>query len=1233
MLKVIEMANYGTGLDGPDAVWDERPLNELGYSVTLCLHQHYNVHQRQRWYLTVVDWWANERIREIAHSVPGSPAVDATPRAAAVPALLAVTNGYLPRGSDDLGDLSKAGEAIVCDAALKHVYVPPEGSFVRILHTQRVVDPELVKRWINTFTFDMIPLIRNLRGITPALPESFTSALGAVRLDTKAFASQLLDELTVKAEQLIENCPKLHKVGSPRALAFAFQRAMRDIVKELATDETSMAVFRDFALGGEFPKAITVEPWWHATPDDDVHMPEDLRLDAGVSVHLCASDCRRLARDPSRDIVIWLTVTELDKRTLVDDPVHGALAPQPSHKVPGELVCPIDEDQVAERLDMRAQAANKRAADAAADAEASKIDAKMVETEANLVEAAAELARIAEANAAKERLAVAKWAEKTRALACKTRKAEAAAAEAARVAEARVNEAERAAEATARSMVAEVKAIEGEDRAQEAREATVIARIADLVAHESREDEATRMTIARTIVAEARLARAKMAEAARFAEVSAMNAEAEAVEAETRAAEASRMAAARAKVGLSATLYLQRRHEGVHSPTSAAPAPALQAPPLPPPLKAVVERLDSANEDDLSEVEVSQVRVLHLKSPPPPPTGSQLSQLPAGSELPEPEQLPAPAQQPPSPATPPSTPKSVASKALMRARMAKKVDRSREKKMDRALDVDYRPSPGPSSGEPSPRQGDDAAAHELMEQLQQHRDYVRGAELAWLAEAERVVEERNGRFADASTVLIGAQSVEEVRSSKRAAVAEDARAAEAKALEDARAAEERALVFTGRAVELTEAAAVRAALAKLESKEAKEAKKSRAREGGEASAAARIKEGLAAEAVAFAEEAATQDDARTEKAAADAAELAEVNAQRAQAAERRALSAATRAAEAAVQATARVKSSHIELAEYRTLKRARFIDAQMMAVEAKAAAARLGAAQAAQDLADFRRRRINQARREASACSASAALAFLSFEFLEDLARIAMPVTHDLEAYKYVEPDDELNEMAAEAAAMHIEEEEEEQVDDGAGIGIAKGTLAAALAALQEETEGAPAEETPSGVAQAAIETGAVAKARDAAVASSAKAVKAADTAAAQATIESGVVARARAAALASSVKAETATDTAAAQATIGSGVVARARAAALASSTKTETETPKKKDVGTRKGKVAAAAAMFAQPQEAEEDTPKRANVRWSRIQKKVKKSNVGKRAANILSVVFTGKARRDSLVSSGPL
>ena len=1111
VLKVIEAANYGTVFDGPER-WDVRPLNELGYSVVLCLHQHYNVHQRQRWYLTVVDWWANERIREVAHSVPGSPAIGATSRTAAgVPVLLTMTNAYLPRGSDDLGN---GGGTIVCDAALKHVYVPPKGSFVRVIHTQRVVDPERIKRWINALTFDLLPLIRNLRGITTVPPGSVTSALGAIQLDAKSRASELLDELTMKAEQLVENCQKMHKVGSPRALAFAFQRAMRDIVTDLTDDGGSKAALRDFALGGEFPKAITVEPWWHAAPGDKASMPENRRLDAGVSVHLCASDCRRLARDPSRDIVIWLTVTELDKRTLVRDPVQGAFAPRPSQKVPGELVCPVDEEHVVERLGTRARAANERAAAAAADAESSRVDAKKVEAESDRVEAVVEWARAAEAEAARERLAVAKWAEKARAMAGKTRRVEAAAAEAARVAEARVVAAERAAEATARSMVAEVKAIEGEDRAQEAREATVYAHIADVEAHESREEEATRMTIARTITVEARLARAKMAEAARFAEVSAMTAEAEAAEAETRAAEASRMASARAKAGLNISAGLR------------LPSPAQ----LPPPRRQLTTTAKSPM--------VTPPTVL-------------------------------------SPVTPGGT------KALERARMAKQVDRN--------LDIDTRPSRADTR---ISRLDDDETA-QFTAELQRQKQEVRGAELAWLANAERMTEERNGKLAEASARVLGAQSVERVRSDKRAAMAAEARAAEAKALEDARAAEERSLVFTGRSAELAEAAVVRAALAKVEAKEAKESKIQRTLEAEEASAEARMKEAEAADAEVAAAEAATQDDARTEKAASDAAELAAVSAERAQAAERRALSAAARAQEAAAQATARVRSAHVELKAYRTVKHARFIDAQMMAVEAKTAAARLEAARAAQEMTDFRRRRIHQARREESARCASAALAFLGLESLEDLSRIAMPVKHDPEMYKYVETDDELNEMAAEAAAMHtFDDDEEEQADDGIGIGIAKGTLAAALASLQEETDGAPAEETPTGIAQAAIETGTVARARDAAVASAAKDVAAVETAGAQAAIESGTVARARAAALASQEAA------------------ARTKAAA-----------DKMKDLGLggQKGKVAAAAAKFAKSENLEEKA--RAKKRWARLQLRIKKTFAGKRTKRLAKLVLPSK------------
>ena len=76
----------------------------------------------------------------------------------------------------------------------------------------------------------------------------------------------------------------------------------------------------------------------------------------GVSVHLCATDIRRLGPDPTREITIWLTLVDLS----VLNPVnvvngktmtmpHGIIDHRPPYVVKGEVAfLPTEEERQAE---------------------------------------------------------------------------------------------------------------------------------------------------------------------------------------------------------------------------------------------------------------------------------------------------------------------------------------------------------------------------------------------------------------------------------------------------------------------------------------------------------------------------------------------------------------------------------------------------------------------------------------------------------------------------------------------------------------------------------------------------------------------------------------------------------------------------------------------------------------------------------------------------------------------
>lgn len=153
--KLLDVANYGATADAveggppppkrkpasvrrgkgkgpaPPAEDEVRPLIELGYSVVLCVHQHRHGGLRQRWFLSVVDWYAPRTPRDAFGNT--------TP-------MLAVPNAVLPHsleaeqsGLDGLARLVLDGRAVLYDSVTASVYVPPEGVFVRVLVEERKV--------------------------------------------------------------------------------------------------------------------------------------------------------------------------------------------------------------------------------------------------------------------------------------------------------------------------------------------------------------------------------------------------------------------------------------------------------------------------------------------------------------------------------------------------------------------------------------------------------------------------------------------------------------------------------------------------------------------------------------------------------------------------------------------------------------------------------------------------------------------------------------------------------------------------------------------------------------------------------------------------------------------------------------------------------------------------------------------------------------------------------------
>ena len=395
VLHILERINYGTG--GSAAIEDSAtiPLIELGYQIVLCLHNHRDARTnsgraaqlRQRWYLSLIDWNA------CAHK-----------KASEGPPLLVMPNTYFrqwsgrsvrvkepqfaggiyARGSNALVNMVREGKAIVYDEAAMSVIALPAGVRVKILH--RTIQ-EADGGFLSDIAWgDFGALLRNLKGEIAPLP--FDEALADLRLDIGMSAGLLLEELGNLAEDIAAQAQR-GEVGEAREFAKAFKREMAEVTRRITRNDGEQgASLGELAFSGDFPRII--RPTQRRMPEDRKQTLHDLGLSEeddlaggseppssepvsssvlgspGYSVHLCASDTRRLAPDASREIVVWLTIVDLQTYNPVNAASGGHLTPRnhpvearESFLVPGDLACPKSADEVKTRLQAVEQMARR----------------------------------------------------------------------------------------------------------------------------------------------------------------------------------------------------------------------------------------------------------------------------------------------------------------------------------------------------------------------------------------------------------------------------------------------------------------------------------------------------------------------------------------------------------------------------------------------------------------------------------------------------------------------------------------------------------------------------------------------------------------------------------------------------------------------------------------------------------------------------------------------------------
>jgi hypothetical protein len=382
VLHILEMINYGTGGSSMGGSEREptRPLIEIGYLVVLCVHHHRNARSyssraaqiRQRWYLTVIDWQATAKANADSPLLvmPNTYLKQWTGRRVRVKEPLFV-GGVYARGSDKMLKMVREGNAVIYDEAATSIVVMPAGVRVKILH--RTVQNKKASHNDDLLWSDIFKLVRNLRGEKTKMP--FNEPLHELRLDVGATSGMLLEDLTYLVEDLMGSSG-YGELGEARALANVFRKEMRDVVHMITNDDKEEgAALGELAKCGQFPKIINLE---HFMPQVSLELDDDVTTGAGpseapikrspgVSVHLCATDTRRLAPDASREIVVWLAIVDLTQYNPVNAASGGFITPRiepmeprQSFLVPGELACPASPEEIEKRLEAEERRKSER---------------------------------------------------------------------------------------------------------------------------------------------------------------------------------------------------------------------------------------------------------------------------------------------------------------------------------------------------------------------------------------------------------------------------------------------------------------------------------------------------------------------------------------------------------------------------------------------------------------------------------------------------------------------------------------------------------------------------------------------------------------------------------------------------------------------------------------------------------------------------------------------------------
>jgi hypothetical protein len=321
VLGILERVNFGVGSGIQPGMPMPKTLAELGYSVRLCLHQHRDARTnsgraaqiRQRYFLQVIDWRAIAETDDRFLVVPNEYIGQWNGRRLRVKEPK-FSGGAFARGSDAVAKMEREGKAVVYDHDFTSVIALPQGVRAKVIHHDVILDKAGQSHHADLPWSDFSHLQRVLFDKKSSGPDSvgkstkiFDKAVADLPLKCNLSPGILLDELRSLVVGMSSD-GSLDDAEPSGPILSVMGRTLLETCRDLTEAEPT---FRDIASA--FPKIVQGGT-------------------RKISIHLCATDIRRLGPDPTREITIWLTIVDLNLHNPVKVDSAGTL----TARMPGD---------------------------------------------------------------------------------------------------------------------------------------------------------------------------------------------------------------------------------------------------------------------------------------------------------------------------------------------------------------------------------------------------------------------------------------------------------------------------------------------------------------------------------------------------------------------------------------------------------------------------------------------------------------------------------------------------------------------------------------------------------------------------------------------------------------------------------------------------------------------------------------------------------------------------------